>query len=105
LPLSVGWWISVCTQVASSRSLRPLVTFACRANCTTRTLSAMQGLGLQGIGPAEPRRIIGHRSPVQSAEPAQDQVLIHLLFGFLITPLVEVLEDEHTQQYLHRRRV
>ena len=65
----------------------------------------MQGLGLQGIGPAQQRRIIGHRSPVQSAEPAQDQVLIHLLFCFLITPLVEVLEDEHTQQDLHRRRV
>src|SRR5216683_1897999 len=38
-PLSVGWWISVCTQVASSRSLRPCVTLACLANSTTWSLS------------------------------------------------------------------
>lgn len=44
-PLSVGWWISVCTHVASRRSLRPSVTFACTASCTTRSLSACRVCG------------------------------------------------------------
>ncbi len=57
----------------------------------------VQGFGAQRVGPADERGVIGHFGPVQPTEPAQDQALIHLLFGFLITPLVEMLEDQHTR--------
>lgn len=56
----------------------------------------MQRLRLQGIAPTNEGAIIGHRRPVQTAEPAQDQVLIHLFFGFLIAPLMQVFDDEQT---------
>src|SRR5947209_7786113 len=95
----------VCTQVASRRSLRPLVTFACAASCTTRSLRACSVSGCKVLAKPDEGGIIGHRGPVQTTEPAQDQVLIHLLFSFLVTPLMQVLDDEQTQDDFHRGRM
>src|SRR5712692_1039243 len=97
-PLSVGWWISVCTQVASSRSLRPCVTLACLANSTTWPPGLMECFRLQRVGPADQGGIVGGRFPEQAREPAQHQALVYPIFGFLITPAEQVLEQRHAQQ-------
>ncbi len=62
----------------------------------------MQGLGWQGIGPTDERGVIRYRGPGQPAEPAQDQVLVHLLFGFLRTALMQVLDDEQASEHFQR---
>src|SRR5258708_7157312 len=79
----------VCTQVASSRSLRPLVTLACRASSTTRTLSRMQRLRAQGVGPANERVLVGHHLKIDATEPALYQTVGHPLGGFLVAPSVQ----------------
>jgi hypothetical protein len=62
----------------------------------------VQGFRLQGIDPANERGVIRHRSPVQPTEPAANHVLVHLLLRFLITPLMQVLDDAQASEHLHR---
>src|SRR2546421_30665 len=95
----------VCTQVASSRSLRPFVTLACLASCTTRTLSHMHRLRWQGLFPAPKCTSIGYLMEGPPAEPAQHQAVGHPPLAFFVAPLVEVFEDQHAQQHFHRRRM
>ena len=93
----------VCTHVASSRSLRPLVTLACFASSTTRTLSGVQGLGAQRVGPADQRALVGHRLEVDPTEPTQYQAVGHPLGGFLIAPPIQVFAQEYPQDHLYWR--
>src|SRR5260221_509701 len=61
----------------------------------------MQRLGTQRVRPANERGVIGDWSPVHPAEPAQDQVLIDLVFRLLIAPLVQVFQEHQAQEHFH----
>src|SRR5256714_7959203 len=63
----------------------------------------MQRFGLQSVSPTDQRGIIGRWFPEQATEPAQHQALIDPIFGLLIAPAEQVLEQQHTQQDFHRR--
>jgi hypothetical protein len=62
----------------------------------------MQGLGPQGVRPADQRRVVRRLLPEEAAEPAQHQALVHLVFRFLEAPVRQMLEQQHAQERLHR---
>src|SRR5258708_36367449 len=63
----------------------------------------MQRFGVQRVGPTDQGGIIGRWFPEQATEPAQHQALVHPIFGLLMTPSGQVLEQQHTQEDFRRR--
>jgi hypothetical protein len=49
---------------------------------------SMQGLGLQSVRPADQRGVVRVLLPGQTAEPAQDPVLVDLILGLLNAPVL-----------------
>lgn len=80
----------------SRRNLRPLVTLACRAHCTTRSFIAWTVSGCKVCSKPPERTGIGHRMKGHSAEPTQYQTVFDPPFYLFVAPLREVFEDEHT---------
>src|SRR5256885_4088882 len=62
----------------------------------------MQRFGLQSVSPTDQRGIIGRWFPEQATEPAQHQALVDPIFGLLIAPAIQVLEQQHTQENFDR---
>jgi hypothetical protein len=83
--------------------LAPLCHLGLPGQLDYAVVERMQRFGLQRIGPTDQCGIIGRWFPEQATEPAQHQALVHPIFGLLITPSVQVLEQQQTQQDFHRR--
>jgi hypothetical protein len=64
----------------------------------------VQRRGLDQVGPAQQRRAVRHRLQRQAAELAQHQAVGHEPLGLLVAPAVQVLDHQHAQHDLHRRR-
>src|SRR5216683_1032638 len=63
-------------------------------------IELMECFRLQRVGPADQGGIVGGRFPEQAREPAQHQALVYPIFGFLITPAEQVLEQQHARASL-----
>ncbi len=66
--------------------------------------------GLQRFGPdeltaADHRGIVGHTAEVHETEPAQHQPIGYALFRLLEAPVVQVFDQQETQDSLHQGRM
>ena len=86
--------MSVSTAVVSTRSLRPRVTFSDRASWTTRSLSALERLRADGVGPADQRGVVGDLLEVDAAELPEHQAVVDEVLGLLVAPAVEPHDHE-----------
>lgn len=60
-----------------------------------------QGLRAQGVRPPNERRLSGHTLEIHPAEPAQRQAVGDPFGRLFITPVVQVLEQQQTQNHFH----
>jgi hypothetical protein len=81
--------------------LAPLRHLGLPGQCDHAVIELVQRFRSQGGGPADQGGIVGCRFPEQAREPAQHQALVHPIFGLLIAPAEQVLEQEHAQQHFH----
>ena len=66
-------------------------------------IEGMQGRGLDRVRPAQQRRLVGHGLKVHPAEPAQHETVGDTGFGLTIAPVIEVLDDQESQDDFDRR--
>jgi hypothetical protein len=62
----------------------------------------VQGFGLDEIGPAQQRGIVGDWLQIEAAERAQDETVADVVLGLLVAEAVEVLDDQQAQDDLNR---
>ena len=62
----------------------------------------LDGLGPDGVGPADQRGVVGDALEVDAAELAQHQAVVDEVFGLLVAPGVEPHDDEHAEDHLDR---
>src|SRR5260370_26635262 len=66
-------------------------------------IQCLQRFGTDEPAPADEGGIVRHAAEVNPAEPAQHETIGHALLRFLEAPVVEMFDEQQTQDGLHRR--
>jgi hypothetical protein len=61
----------------------------------------LEGAGPDQVGPAQQRGVVRHRGQIKATELAQDQAIGHKVFGLLVAPVVQPLDDQQPLNHLH----